>query len=188
MAKQRTQTYQNIMEILVKEEVEKQLRLQPQNLLEYIDPIEVETFALNRLPAMYASSIKGKRQQEIKAKQKYRKEIETSVRQAFAAVTRDPLRSSEPLSVEVNPQKDEAYGVLMQLEDFLSKRDLLLYQHLSWTNLIDSIQYVIDQLSQIQVTPEQKQEKIDSFKAWQERQRKSRISNIGDWNDDRYHL
>jgi|GEM_PF-5401790 len=40
MLKQPTQTYQNIMEILVRDEVQKQLQKQPPNLREYIDPME----------------------------------------------------------------------------------------------------------------------------------------------------
>lgn len=188
MHKKHSQTYQNIMEILVRDEVEKQLKKQPPNLASYIDPIEVETFALNRLPPMYASSLKGKRQQEIKAKQKYRHDIETAVRQGIAAVVRDPLRTADPLPLPVNSSNQDAYDALSELEQFLSQKDLLLYQHLSWTNLVDSIQYVVDQLSQTKITPEQKQEAIERFKAWQRRQRESKISNAGEWADPRYHL
>lgn len=188
MLKQPTQTYQNIMEILVRDEVQKQLQKQPLNLREYIDPLEVETFALNRLPPMYASSVKGKHQQEIKAKQKYRQDIQTAVRQGILAVTRDPLRTSDPLPLPINPKDQDAYGVLKDLEIFLAEKHLLLYKHLTWINLIDSIQYIIDQLSGKPVSSEQKQETIDRFKAWQKRQQSTKISNVGEWTDDRYHL
>ena len=190
MLKQSTQIHQNIMEILVRDEVKKQLQTYPPNLVEYIEPIEVETFALNRLPAMYASSLKGKRQQEIKAKRRYRKDIEKAVRQAIAAVTRDPLRKSDPLPIPVSNTSSnsdpEANQILKELEQFLQERDLLLYKNLTWVNLIDSIQYIIDQSSQSYITPQRKQETVDKFKAWQERQRKSPKYNLGDWGDNRY--
>ena len=123
MLKQSTQIHQNIMEILVQDEVKKQLQTYPPNLVEYIEPIEVETFALNRLPAMYASSLKGKYQQEIKAKRHYRKDIEKAVRQAIAAVTRDPLRKSDPLPIPVNNNTSnnsnpEANQILKNLNNF----------------------------------------------------------------------
>jgi len=189
MLKHKTQTYQNVMEILVREEVQKQLNKQPPNLREYIDPLEVETFALNRLPPMYASSVKGKRQQEIKAQQKYLQDIQTAVRQGISAVTRDPLRSSDPLPLPINNNIHESYQVLKELEIFLEQKNLLLYKHLTWVNLVDSIQYVIDQVSEQKIpSMEEKQETINRFKAWQKRQNETRISNLGEWADERYHL
>lgn len=42
--------HQNIMETLVSEEVAKQMRHLPKHLKGYLDPIDVATYALNRLP------------------------------------------------------------------------------------------------------------------------------------------
>ena len=89
--------YINVMELLVAEEVEYQLRQLPTRVLKYVKPIEVETYALNRLPSLYAVSEKGWQAQYQKAKHELRNEIGRAVRQAIAAVQVDPLRASRPL-------------------------------------------------------------------------------------------
>ena len=65
----------NVMEALVYQEIQKQLKFYPKNLKSYINLTEVATFALNRLPPLYASSVKGQEEQENIASLKYRKEI-----------------------------------------------------------------------------------------------------------------
>ena len=89
--------YINVMELLVAEEVEQHLRQLPARVLKYVKPIEVETYALNRLPSLYAVSEKGWQAQYQKAKYELRKDISNAVRQAIAAVQVDPLRASRPL-------------------------------------------------------------------------------------------
>ncbi len=89
--------YINVMELLVAEEVEHQLRQLPSRILKYVKSIEVETYALNRLPSLYAVSEKGWQSQYHKAKYELRKDISNAVRQAIAAVQVDPLRASRPL-------------------------------------------------------------------------------------------
>jgi hypothetical protein len=92
----------NIMEILVLEEVDDQItrRLDPQ-LARYIKRMEVATYALNRVPALYASSQKGVYYQVKRAKTKYREKIAEAVSRGIAAVLRDPLKNSAPLTPEV---------------------------------------------------------------------------------------
>ncbi|MEL6231064.1 MAG: late competence development ComFB family protein, partial [Cyanobacteria bacterium J06627_3] len=77
--------YINVMELLVAEEVEQQLRQLPTRVLKYIKSIEVETYALNRLPSLYAASEKGWHSQYQKAKYELGKEISGAVRRAIAA-------------------------------------------------------------------------------------------------------
>ena len=48
--------FHNIMEELVIEEVQRQIVGLPTRLAQYIKKVEVETYALNRLPPLYASS------------------------------------------------------------------------------------------------------------------------------------
>ena len=50
--------YINVMEMLVEEEVTKQIKGLPPRILKYLKQTEVETYALNRLPSLYASSEK----------------------------------------------------------------------------------------------------------------------------------
>lgn len=89
--------YLNVMEEMVAQEVNRQITLLPQKLAKYIKRADVETYALNRLPPLYASSQEGWKFQTKKAEEDYRKEIAVVVRHAFAAVQRDLLKSSTPL-------------------------------------------------------------------------------------------
>ncbi|CAD5976581.1 hypothetical protein PCC9214_04213 [Planktothrix tepida] len=106
--------YHNVMEDLVAEEVKRQLASLPPRLSQYIKRVEVETYALNRLPPLYASSKEGWMQQLKRGQAEFSPSIKTAVRQAIAAVQRDLLRHSTPLSpeeaTEVNQeiQKQEA--------------------------------------------------------------------------------
>lgn len=113
--------YINVMELLVAEEVEQQLKMLPPRVMKYLKIVEVETYALNRLPALYASSERGWKHQYDKAKRELHNQIKNAVRQAIAAVQVDPLRSSEPLKID---RTDEASGVLESLRDLLKQPDL----------------------------------------------------------------
>ena len=101
MSKKIAQTHYNAMELLVAQEVTKQLKSCPATLREYINPIEVATFALNRLPPLYASCKEGLNRQQKHAF-KFQIQIKTAVRQGFAAVHRDPIRQSTPLDEKLN--------------------------------------------------------------------------------------
>ncbi|MGD1804958.1 late competence development ComFB family protein [Dapis sp. BLCC M126] len=92
--------YINIMEQMVADEVNRQITLLPQKLAKYIKRADVETYALNRLPPLYASSKEGWKFQTKKAEEDYQKQIVSGVRHAFAAVQRDLLKNSTPLFVE----------------------------------------------------------------------------------------
>lgn len=119
--------YVNVMELLVSEEVDKQLAALPPRVLKYVKRLEVETYALNRLPALYASSEKGWQYQYEKAKREMRHEINDAVRRALAAVQVDPLRTSQPLNIVSD---DEAQVALKTLREMLQQPDL------SWDGLI----------------------------------------------------
>ncbi|MEM9808046.1 MAG: late competence development ComFB family protein [Cyanobacteria bacterium P01_D01_bin.56] len=122
--------YINVMELLVAEEVELQLRQLPTRVLKYVKSIEVETYALNRLPSLYAASEKGWQSQYHKAKRELRKEISNAVRQAIAAVQVDPLRASQPLERRL-PLPGGPNGAL--LEQF---RTALGQPNLTWESLL----------------------------------------------------
>ncbi len=111
----RSTTHFNVMESLVADEVERQLKGLPERLAKYLKRDEVGTFALNRLPALYAASEKGLEHQRIKARQELQLQITQAVRQALAAVQRDPLRASQPLQIAVpHQQADAALDLLKQ--------------------------------------------------------------------------
>lgn len=141
------QAYVNVMERLVSEEVEKQVKTMQPRMLKYLKRVEVETYALNRLPSLYASSEKGWQLQYEKAKRELHNQIKSAVRQAFAAVQVDPIRSSEPLR---NPQDDAATVALSALRDLLKQPDL------NWDGAINRLRSVLGRRTdQIPTAPSQ---------------------------------
>jgi Late competence development protein ComFB len=87
----------NAIEPLVTEEVERQLKHLPPQMVKYINPVQVLAYALNRLPALYATSEEGWHRQQLRARQHLRDQISMAVRQGFAAVQKDPLKVATPL-------------------------------------------------------------------------------------------
>lgn len=118
---QAERAYTNVMERLVAEEVHRQKAKLPPKLREYIKTVDVETFALNRLPALYASSEKGWQLQYEKAGKDHGEAVTQAVRRGIAAVQVDPLRASAPLSVH---QNDESEVVLTTFRNLLNQPDL----------------------------------------------------------------
>ena len=126
----------NIMELLVQKEIEKQLKLYPRKIRNYINKVEVATYALNRLPPLYASSLIGKEHQKRTGQQKYKAQIILAVRRALAAVERDPLKQSVPIITESYAQQELAEKSLDKLEKLFKQQGILgNAQKLSWENL-----------------------------------------------------
>ena len=119
--------HKNVMEDLVHEEIVRQLRHYPKNLAGYINKVEVATYALNRLPALYASSQNGQSQQIQIARKKYKDQVVSAVRRAIAAVERDPLRVSAPIVSELENHYDFSKTLLAELQTLLQQRNLLDY-------------------------------------------------------------
>ena len=89
--------YINVMESVVVDEVNRQLHHVPGRVRRYLNVEEIVTYALNRLPTLYASSEKGVKHQQQLAKHNLGRQVESAVRQGIAAVQVDPLRLSQPL-------------------------------------------------------------------------------------------
>ncbi len=138
--------HENIMEALVYEEIERQLKPYSDKIKKYINKIEVATFALNRLPALYASSEEGKAQQYRNGRNQYKREIMAAVRRALAAVEQDPLRRSTPLINEIQQHQETAENALQELQQFLQKQGLLERNHLSWNNLTSVVQRALKRM------------------------------------------
>ena len=139
--------YQNVMEFLVAEEVERQLNALSPKLAMYIRCLEVQTYALNRLPSLYASSERGWQYQRQKAEVKFQQNIITGVRQAFSAVQTDPLRRSKPLSPEApnaGQESSESEAALQALRDLLQQSDL------SWTGVVEKVKNLLAEQPQQQ--------------------------------------
>ena len=88
-----TKITQNAMEYLVAEELERQIRLYPENQRQALNlnKITIAIYALNRLPVLYASSREELIFQIEKAKQKYLEKVRQVVSQGFLALEGEEL-------------------------------------------------------------------------------------------------
>ena len=106
----------NVMEVLVSDEIDRQMVRLPHNIKKFINSLEVATYALNRLPALYASSQQGFNKQKLKGRSEYSVKITQEVRKGFAAVQQDLLRTSTPLLAEneaqIDPNIQEVFSYL----------------------------------------------------------------------------
>jgi hypothetical protein len=137
----------NIMEELVAEEVTRQFKRYPESVTQYINKVEVATFALNRLPPLYASCHKGLNQQKLKGKTDFSAQITKTVRQGFAAVQKDVLRYSTPLQPEnnfvstskQNEELEEARKALAELAEFFP------HSKVSWDELVKLVKPLLSE-------------------------------------------
>jgi hypothetical protein len=118
--------YQNAMESLVEQEVDRQLKALPPKVASYINRLELIAYALNQLPALYATSEHGLRHQIRRGKVTHGAQVAQAVQRAIAAIRRDPLRSYEPLQAKQPPVLQD---VLYQL------RRVLKNERLNWETL-----------------------------------------------------
>ncbi|MDJ0713162.1 MAG: late competence development ComFB family protein [Prochloraceae cyanobacterium] len=139
--------YKNVMEVLVFEEIEKKIKQYPKNLSQYINKVEVATYALNRLPSLYASSMEGLSWQKKRALDNHKQEIRIAVSQGFAAVQRDLFRKHHPLIREDNQEfkaLKQAYKQLDTVEESLEKlAEFIPQENLKVDNLVDFIEQVL---------------------------------------------
>lgn len=162
--------YKNVMETLVNNELDRQLKDLPPKLADYLNRVEVITYALNRLPALYATSEKGWHRQQLRGTSELRNQISTAVRQALVAVRRDPLRATTPLK----PEEDQEIQVALQRLRRMLKRD-----NLSWRNLVDMVEQMVIRSAKRGSNPEQKRGSTP--------EQKHRSSSPGyGWNDSYY--
>jgi hypothetical protein len=159
--------HRNVMEILVAEEIERQLVRLPSNIQKFINSVEVATYALNRLPALYASSQQGFNKQKLKGRSEHSVKITQEVRKGLAAIQQDLLRYSTPLVSENESEVDksikEAKAALQELADYLPEKDL------TWKNVIRLVKPILAELK------EQDSEIVNSHKV------RSRSSKL--WED-----
>ena len=136
----------NVMEVLVDEEIERQMNRLPSNLKKFINPLEVATYALNRLPPLYASSQQGFNKQKVKGRSEHSVTITKEVRKGLAAIQRDILRSSTPLLAEKEANIDrsiaEAQTVLQELADYIPEKDL------TWKNVVRLVKPILAELKE----------------------------------------
>ena len=160
----------NVMEVLVADEIERQIVRLPNNIRKFVNVIEVATYALNRLPALYASSQQGFNKQKLKGRSQYSVKITQEVRKGFATIQQYLLRTSTPLlaenEAEINQSIVEAKAALQELADYLPEKDL------TWKNVIKLVKPLLAELK------EQNPEEANA--------RKVRSKSSGLWEDSIY--
>lgn len=135
--------YKNVMELLVEEEVSRQYKALSPRIASYVNPTELTAYALNQLPALYATSEKGLEYQLKRGREKYKAQIAQAVQRALAAVSRDPLRSSNPLQDQyATPLRN----VLHQM------RLLLRNDKVEWESLPTAVEQAITQAAKSGIT------------------------------------
>lgn len=90
----------NVMELLIEQEIVKYLKTPEYKHLRG-DIVSLMTYALNRVPPLYASSVQGLKSQINRGKQDYRSHIENAVRWSFTAVNKAPRQRSPDLTREI---------------------------------------------------------------------------------------
>lgn len=170
-----SRTHKNVMELLVTQEVERQRSQLPENLAKYIDPVEVATYALNRLPPLYACSQQGWQYQQLQAQKKFQPQISTAVRQALAAVQRDPIKRSTPLKPSEETELQEAQAALQALQDLLQQSEV------SWQNLVNTVQKALTKTA-VEAVKQVLPKKTPRNLTRQEPEKSTLL--IYDWKDD----
>ncbi len=121
----------NALEEIVVVEIQDQLNHLSQSAREAINLSEVAAFALNRLPALYASTSRGWLQQRKRAHNELQNQIVSAVKQALLGVKQDPLRKSTKIAAS---QVETPAHVLAKLQQLFSKPSLL------WQNVPQAFQ------------------------------------------------
>lgn len=116
----------NVLEEIVVVEVQEQLKHLSQPTREAINLSEVAAYALNRLPALYASTSRGWLQQRKRAHNELQHQIASATQQALLGVKRDPLRKST--EIEASKVETPAH-ILTRLQKLFSKPTL------QWTHV-----------------------------------------------------
>ena len=134
------ETYRNIMEFLVEEEVRRQLKTFPAQTAKVIRPAEVIAHALNHLPVLYATSREGFEHQCRKGRRNYGAQIERVVCQAMNIVQTHPLQNRTPLRTQQKP--------LVQQQTLTQLKTLLQNEEITWHTLPAAVEQALSQAAQ----------------------------------------
>jgi hypothetical protein len=131
-------TYINAMEILVEEEVDRRLAQLPEGHRAYLNRMELIAFALNHLPAMYATGEKGLSFQLAQGRTQHGGKIQQAVQQSIAAVLRDPILNYTPLK----------FHAPAGMREILKRIQVLLHnEKIDWETLPEILEALVRQTS-----------------------------------------
>ena len=141
-----SQTHKNAMELLVAQEIQKQLESYSAESKALINNIEVATYALNRLPSLYASSEEGLSWQRHQGQKELQERITKTVCEAIEVISNDPARFSTPLRLSEEQEVQEAKEALQELLDWLWMYQSEISQSdVSWRDLIKIVKQIVSQ-------------------------------------------
>jgi hypothetical protein len=131
-------TYINAMEILVEEEVDRRLAQLSDGHRAYLNRMELIAFALNHLPAMYATGEKGLSFQLAQGRTQHSAKIQQAVQQSIAAVLRDPILNYTPLKFQAPAG----------MREILKRIQVLLHnEKIDWETLPEILEALVRQTS-----------------------------------------
>ncbi|MDX2256639.1 MAG: late competence development ComFB family protein [Pseudanabaenaceae cyanobacterium bins.39] len=130
----------NVLEDLVKQEVNNQMRHMAGVLPRKVSINDVCAHALNRLPPMYATTEQGVAWQTNKAKEQMASQIESTVIQSLLTLSRTPRRFNDPLPLL--KFDEECEHSLSNLRQIFQRDDII------WQNIAILAEYAIEQEKQ----------------------------------------
>ncbi|MBR8827925.1 MAG: late competence development ComFB family protein [Gomphosphaeria aponina SAG 52.96 = DSM 107014] len=139
--------HQNAMELLVIEEIEKQMKDYPLELIHQINKIEVAAYALNRLPPLYASSEEGLYCQKQLGKKDFQEAISRLVAQSLAVIQQQPVRFYTPLITTEMHELHAAKAAMEELKEFLG----FAAQEVSWLEIIKEIKHQMNDIANTEI-------------------------------------
>ncbi len=107
-------SYKNVMELLIDDEIDRQTCSYSQIEAQKFNRIEVATYALNRVPPLYASSQEGIERQYERGMSEFSDRIAATVEQSLRKIQENPHPASTPL-----PRLEEA----VEAEPIFSPQD-----------------------------------------------------------------
>lgn len=112
-----SQLSDNLTEQLVQAEIDRQFMALSDKVRPFLRRADIMSYSLNRLPALYATTKRGRRKQVEQAYDILYPQMEAVVRQAIAAVLHDPLRTGHDSWQPENQAKGDQ--ILLELSDLL---------------------------------------------------------------------
>lgn len=130
----------NVLEDLVKKEVNNQLKHMEAVLPRKVGIDDVSAYILNRLPAMYATTEEGVIWQTLKAKEKLGSQIELTVIQSLMTLSKTPRRLTDP--IPLLKFEEDCEQTVKELRRIFHRDDI------TWRNIAALAEYAIEHESQ----------------------------------------
>lgn len=127
-------TYINAMEMLVEEEVDQRIEQLTEAHRAYLNRMEIIAYALNQLPALYATGEKGLTYQLQQGRTQHGAKIRQAVQQSLSAVLRDPILNYQPLKMQAPAGLREVLNRI---------RTLLHNEQIDWETLPDILEALV---------------------------------------------